>query len=141
VQFVHGGGNGVVSGDPIFDSGNLFELGFGFGGVIPEVGIVGQRLLLIEFQTSVFDMQVGVKGLLPLFECLDLFGSYHIWCFYFLCVGKLGTLRKWLQNYVLREKTDWTRLDINANVVSFLVYAILNRTGIINVLQNALPLK
>ena len=49
---------------------------------------------------------------------------------------------EWMvENYVLREKTDWTRLDIDANVVSFLVYAILNRTGIINVLQNALPLK
>lgn len=46
-----------------------------------------------------------------------------------------------VENYVLREKTDWTRLDIDANVVSFLVYAILNRTGIINVLQNALLLK
>lgn len=46
-----------------------------------------------------------------------------------------------VENYVLREMTDWTKLDIDASVVCFLVYAILNRTGIINVLQNALPLK
>lgn len=41
-----------------------------------------------------------------------------------------------VENYVLREKTDWTRLDIDANVVCFLVYAILNRTGSFNILQN-----
>lgn len=41
-----------------------------------------------------------------------------------------------VENYVLREMTDWTKLDIDASVVCFLVYAILNRTGSFNILQN-----
>ena len=80
VQLFHRRGDRIVGGDPVFDPGHLLQLLLGLARIVPEVRRMGQRLLLVEFEPPVVDMQVGMERRLPLLERFDLFGGNHLSC-------------------------------------------------------------
>ena len=92
VQHPHRRGDRIVGGDPVFDPGHLFQLLLGLARIVPEVRRMGQRLLLVEFEPPVVDMQVGMERRLPLLERFDLFGGNHLSCRLWL-FGSSGSVR------------------------------------------------
>ena len=92
VQLFHRRGDRIVGGDPVFDPGHLFQLLLGLARIVPEVRRMGQRLLLVEFEPPVVDMQVGMERRLPLLERFDLFGGNHLSCRLWL-FGSSGSVR------------------------------------------------